>query len=148
LTADRRGTFPIEVLYGRISMPEQWQARRPDQRVMMLRDLTEPGDTILDLSAAPIFHVLTGRPGPGQFDIVIPGTFLDGDEERAFVERLEASPPAVVVASVKPFDEMPSRAVSVTAPLVAGWLRSNYRIGDAGGDYKLWVPRESAEQGE
>jgi hypothetical protein len=146
LAADRRGTFPVEVLHGRISLAEDWRARRVDQRVMMLRDRTGPSDTILDLSAAPIFHVLTGRPGPGLFDIVIPGTFLNEDEERAFVERLEASPPAVVVASVKPFDEMRSRAVSVTAPQVARWLRSNYRIDHVAGDYKLWVPRESAEQ--
>jgi len=142
LTADRRGTFPIEVLYGRVSLAEEWRARRVDQRVMMLRERTEPDDTILDLSAAPIFHVLAGRPGPGQFDIVVPGTFLDEYEERAFVERLEASPPAVVIAAAKPFDGMRSRATSATAPLVARWLRTNYRIGRAAGDYKLWVPRE------
>jgi hypothetical protein len=112
---------------------------------MALLDLTEPDDTILDLSAAPLFHVLTDRPGPGRFDIVIPGTFLHEDEERTFVEHLEASPPTVVVTSVRPFDDMRTRAASVTAPLVARWLRTHYRIHRSSVEYNLWVPRESAE---
>jgi len=145
LAADRRGTFPIEVLNGRISVPWNSRAKIVDQRVMALLDLTEPGDTILDLSAAPLFHVLTDRPGPGRFDIVIPGTFLHEDEERAFVERLEASPPTVVVTSVRPFDDMRTRAASVTAPLVARWLRTHYRIHRSSVEYNLWVPREPAE---
>jgi hypothetical protein len=145
LAADRRGTFPIEALNGRISVPWNSRAKIVDQRVMALLDLTEPGDTILDLSAAPLFHVLTGRPGPGRFDIVIPGTFLSEDEQRAFVERLEASPPVVVVTSVKPFDEMRARRVSATAPLVARWLRTHYRIHQRTVEYNLWIPRESAE---
>jgi hypothetical protein len=145
LTADRRGTFPIEVLNGRISVTWNSRARIVDQRVMALLDLTEPGDTFLDLSAAPLFHVLTGRPGPGRFDVVIPATFLSEDEERAFVERLEASPPAVVVTSVRPFDEMRARAVSFTAPLVARWMRTHYGIHRRTVEYNLWTPRESAE---
>jgi hypothetical protein len=145
LAADRRGTFPIEVLNGRISVPWNSRAKIVDQRVMALLDLTEPDDTILDLSAAPLFHVLTDRPGPGRFDIVIPGTFLHEDEERAFVERLEASPPTVVVTSVRPFDDMRTRAASVTAPLVARWLRTHYRIHRSSVEYNLWVPREPAE---
>jgi hypothetical protein len=145
LAADRRGTFPIEALNGRISVPWNSRAKIVDQRVMALLDLTEPGDTILDLSAAPLFHVLTGRPGPGRFDIVIPGTFLSEDEERTFVERLEASPPAVVVTSVKPFDDMRARRVSATAPLVARWLRTHYRIHRRTVEYNLWTPRESDE---
>jgi hypothetical protein len=112
---------------------------------MDLLDLTEPGDTILDLSAAPLFHVLTGRPGPGQFDVVIPATFLNEDEEHAFVERLEAFPPTVVVTSVMPFDNMRTRAVSVTAPLVTRWLRTHYRIHRSTVRYHLWVPRESVK---
>jgi hypothetical protein len=145
LAADRRGTFPIEALNGRISVPWNSRAKIVDQRVMALLDLTEPGDTILDLSAAPLFHVLTGRTGPGRFDIVIPGTFLSEDEERTFVERLEASPPAVVVTSVKPFDDMRARRVSATAPLVARWLRTHYRIHRRTVEYNLWTPRESDE---
>jgi hypothetical protein len=144
LSADSRGTFPIEVLNGRISVPWNSKAKIVDQRVMDLVDLTEPGDTILDLSAAPLFHVLTGRPGPGWFDVVIPGTFLSEDEERAFVERLEASPPALVVTSVRPFDDMRARAASVTAPLVARWVRAHYRIHRPTVEYILWLPRESA----
>jgi hypothetical protein len=136
LTADRRGTFPIEVLNGRISVTWNSRAKIVDQRVMDLLDLTEPGDTILDLSAAPLFHVLTGRPGPGRFDVVIPATF---------VERLEASPPAVVVTSVRPFDDMRARAASVTAPLVARWMRTHYGIHRRTVEYNLWTPRESSE---
>ena len=30
-----------------------------------------------------MFHVVSGRPGPGHADIVMPGTFLDEAEERA-----------------------------------------------------------------
>jgi hypothetical protein len=146
LTADRRGTFPVESLNARTSITSNWRARNVDRRVMALLDLTEPGDTILDLSAAPLFHVLTGRPGPGRFDIVIPGTFLDEGEERGFVERLEASPPAVVITSAKPFDGMRWRAVSVTAPLVMRWLRSNYQIHRRTAEYNLWVSREPVDR--
>jgi hypothetical protein len=145
LTADRRGTFPIEVLNARTSITSDWRARNVDRRVLALLDLTEPGDTILDLSAAPLFHVLTGRPGPGRFDVVIPGTFLDEDEERGFIERLEASPPAVVVTSARPFDGMRWRSVSVTAPLVMRWLRSNHQIHRRTAEYNLWVPRKLVE---
>jgi len=141
LTLDRRGNFPIEVLSGRVSLAERWRARLVDERVMMLRERTLPGDTILDLSAAPIYHVLAQRRGPGLFDIVVPGTFLDDSEERRFVERLETNPPAIVVVATKPFDEMRARAVSATAPLVAEWLRNHYRVDVVKGDYKLWVPR-------
>jgi hypothetical protein len=143
LSAERRGTFPIEVLSGRISLAERWRTKLVDGRVMMLSEHTRAGDTILDLSAAPLYHVLAKRRGPGLFDIVVPGTFLDEEEEHRFVKRLEANPPAVVVVSAKPFDEMRSRATSVTAPQVAEWLRSHYRVDHAAGDYKLWVPRES-----
>jgi hypothetical protein len=142
LTLDRRGSVPYESLYGRVSVRNAWRARALDERVHRLTEMTQPGDSILDLSAAPIFHVLTGRPGPGRFDVVVPGTFIDADEERRFVEHLIANPPAVVVAAAQPFDGWRSRATSATAPLLAEWLRTHYRIGHVAGDYKLWVPRE------
>jgi hypothetical protein len=142
LTLDRRGDFPIEVLSGRVSLAERWRAAGVDERVMTLIEHTRAGDSILDLSAAPIYHVLAERRGPGLFDVVVPGTFLDDAEERRFVERLEADPPAVVVVASKPFDEMRARAVSATAPRVAEWLRTHYRVDRVKGDYKLWVPRE------
>ncbi|MBW2397700.1 MAG: glycosyltransferase family 39 protein [Deltaproteobacteria bacterium] len=143
LTAERLGEVPYESLSGRISVPDAWRTRALDGRIRELTERTDPGDTILDLTAAPMVHVLTGRPGPGWFDVVVPGTFLDTDEERRFVERLKADPPAVVVAAKRPFDGTASRATSATAPLVAGWLRTHYRIDHVTGDYKLWVPRET-----
>jgi hypothetical protein len=143
LISTRIGSTPYESLSGRISVPDAWRARALDGRVRELIERSDPDDTILDLSAAPMVHVLTGRPGPGRFDVVVPGTFLDTGEERRFVERLEADPPAVVVTASEPFDGMPSRATSATAPLIAGWLRTHYRIDFVTGDYKLWVPRET-----
>jgi hypothetical protein len=143
VTLERRGTVPYGTLYGRISVRDAWRARALDGRVHALIERTDPDDTILDLSAAPIYHVLTGRRGPGEFDVVVPGTFIDADEERRFVERLVADPPAVVVAARQPFDGWNARATSATAPLLAEWLRTHYRIDDVKGDYKLWVPREA-----
>jgi len=141
LTPDRLGAVPYESLSDRISVPDAWRTRALDGRVRELIERTDAGDTILDLSAAPMVYLLTDRVGPGWFDIVVPGTFLDADEERRFVEHLEADPPAVVVVSARPFDEMPSRATSATAPLIAEWLRTHYRVDHVTGDYKLWVPR-------
>jgi hypothetical protein len=37
---------------------------------------------------------------------------------------------------------MRARATSATAPLLAEWLRTHYRIGRVAADYKLWVPRD------
>jgi hypothetical protein len=56
----------------------------------------------------------------------MPGTFLDESEERAFVARLEESPPALVVVPRLPFDLMASRAVSRHAPSLTRWIRSRY----------------------
>jgi hypothetical protein len=37
------------------------------------------------------------------------------------------------------------RSVSVTAPLVMRWLRSNHQIHRRTAEYNLWVPRKLVE---
>lgn len=98
-----------------------------DGPVEFVRARTAPGDTILDLTMSPFLYVAAGRRGPGYLDIIMPGTFLSADEERAFVERLEASPPALVIWPLGAFDGLPTRALSVTAPRLAEWVKANYR---------------------
>ena len=96
---------------------------------------------MLDLTASPLLHVLTERNGPGGADIVMPGSFLDEAEERAFVERLERNPPALVVWPTLDFDHMPARGVKKSAPLVAAWVTQRYEPSDRRGRFALWAPR-------
>ncbi|MGE4605654.1 MAG: glycosyltransferase family 39 protein [Myxococcota bacterium] len=77
---------------------------------------------VLDLTATPFTYVALGVLGPGHHDIVMPGTFLDPDEEHRFVEILEQSPPETLFLPQRPFDGMPSRSLEVTAPLLARWV--------------------------
>ena len=79
------------------------------------------------MSASPIFHVLSGRTGPGLLDVIMPGTFLTEEAERAFVERLEAAPPELVLLRRQPFDGMPERAVRRIAPQTSAWVALRYR---------------------
>jgi len=108
-----------------------------------IRALTGPSDTILDLNATPIVHLFTGRIGPGHADVLMPGTLLDASEEDAFLQRLEARPPAVVLPARKQFDDLPERAVERTAPRVMQWLSEHYAPIEKlhQGESELWVPR-------
>ena len=62
----------------------------------------------------------------GGFDIFMPGTFIAPEEEVAFVERLEASPPALVIWPGWAFDSRADRAVQRTAPRVSRWALDHY----------------------
>ena len=86
------------------------------------------------------------RRGPGGADVVMPGTFLNAEEERAFVARLERSPPGLVITYRKPFDEMPSRALVQWAPELAAWVRERYEFHRRARDFILLVPRQAPDQ--
>ena len=105
--------------------------------------LSGPNDTILDLNAEPIIYLFTRRLGPGYADLLMPGTLLDAKEEDAFLQRLEARPPAVVLPPRKDFDEVPERAVERTAPRVMQWISEHYVPVEKlrQGEYDLLVPR-------
>jgi hypothetical protein len=138
------GTQPIAVLENSVrTRPGHWWV---DPRVTSIIELTEPGDRILVLGPHSLFHVLTGRLGPGQADILMPGTFLSVEEEEAFLERLEQAPPALVVRPQWPFDLMPSRSLASTAPRVEAWVKQRYALQGDHQRFGLLLPRASARQ--
>lgn len=124
-----RGQVPVDALDGRIRAAPVLRAII-DQPVDAVRRLSEPGDVILDLSASPLYHPLTDRPGPGGADVVMPGTFLDESEEAAFVARLEARPPEVVLVPRLIFDGRPERAPWAVAPRLFQWIRERYVLAE------------------
>jgi hypothetical protein len=81
---------------------------------------------LLDLSARPSLYLLGTFVGPGYADVVMPGTFMDAQEEARFLSRLREAPPEGVFWPSRPFDGQPQRDVSKTAPAVTAWARGFY----------------------
>jgi hypothetical protein len=128
LFAENRGTVPLQALGGRVGLNTIDFSGSVDRAVASIRRHSEPGDRILDLASAPLLHVLSGRPGVGHMDLLMPGTFMTEEEERTFVARLERDPPALVIWPGKSFDKRAERNIKQTAPLVVAWVRANYRL--------------------
>jgi len=115
---------------------------RLDDVVEAITARSRPGDTILNMHNSPMLHVLSGRRGPGTRDLIMPGTFMDEQEERAFVTGLAANPPAVVVMPTHPFDGMKERSLEHSAPLVLAWVEENYRsVGPPMKKWQIYEPR-------
>jgi hypothetical protein len=133
ITRADRGVFPLRSLDSQVRIRSSERATRIDRSVNRIARLTGPDQTVLDLTHAPLLHVLAGRRGPGYGDVVTPGVFADPADERAFVARLEQAPPELVLWPIQPFDGMPSRSLEAHAPLLTAWVRKNYvRIGGNG----------------
>jgi hypothetical protein len=142
VTKLERGIHPVESTREGITIPAGGKAVEIDRIVNTIKQRTQPGDIVLNLSESPIFHLLSGRPGPGYLDVIMPATFLDAAEERAFVERVAADPPAVVIWPERPFDRMPSRGITATAPQLAAWVKAHYeRIPRRQRRWALMFPR-------
>jgi hypothetical protein len=141
-----RGEAPLESLDGRVFLRKTSTLRSIDRKVAVILRRTKPDDVILDLAAAPLFHPITGRMGPGQADIIMPGTFLSDEEELRFLDRLKLHPPALVIFPGKAFDEDPSRAVRHSAPRVVAWVRKNYETLGRRERFTLLVPRRPSER--
>lgn len=112
-------------------------AQRMDSRIRDLRKWALPGQKILDLSASPGFYALADRDGPGHLDLVMPGTFLDEQDELEFIRRLERDPPRVIVWPSKPFDRSALRGLAWTAPRLHAWVLERYQ--PRGRDDGIWV---------
>lgn len=98
-----------------------------DRTTKLLRQVTRPGDTILNLGPTPLFHLLSDRLGPGYYDVIMPGTFLGEEDEAWFLDHLRKHPPAAVVWPQRKFDNMKSRSIQRIAPRLTSWVMTNYR---------------------
>jgi hypothetical protein len=140
-----RGTRPLVFSNGEITA-KVWGGKAIDWVVGEMLRRTRPGDVVLDLTSSPMVHVLADRNGPGGADIIMPGTFLDAEEERVFIERLERSPPRLVLWPVHPFDRHESdRRFAVFQPVLADWVRTRYEPGPKFGRFRLMLPRPPGE---
>jgi hypothetical protein len=140
----RRGRVPLRSTSGEVRVARPADARRVDGVVAWVRRETAEDDVVLDASAAPLLHPLTGRRGPGFLDVVSPGIFLAPEEEEAFVERLRARPPAVVLWRDADFDSRRDRAIEAFAPRLSAFVRERYREEVAIDGYRILRPREDA----
>jgi hypothetical protein len=124
LSPARRGTF--EVRSASVELNAKGLARGIDRTVETLKRWAGPDDTILSVSLTPIFYVLSDRLGPGYFDVLMRGTFLDPAEERSFVDRLAEAPPSVVVRTVFDEDFRENRLPKQVAPQLWAWILAHY----------------------
>ncbi|TFH25382.1 MAG: hypothetical protein E4H03_00915 [Myxococcales bacterium] len=114
-----------------------------DRTAMATVRLTKPGDIILDASSIPLLSALTGRMGPGGADVIMPGTFRDEYEERAFIERLERDQPVLVVVPTQDFDRLEGRGLDRYAPLLSAWIRERYAEHERHEYWAILLPRPS-----
>lgn len=98
------------------------------KRVDKIREWSQPEERILDMTASPMLHVASDRLGYGYRDVMMPGTFVSGDEEVRFVRLLEANPPALVLWPLRVFDAMPERSIRRSAPRVVRWVLARYEM--------------------
>lgn len=131
-----------------IAMKDEIAVRVIDKRIRTMRRDSKPGQAILDLSYAPLFYVIVDRNGPGWFDLIMPGTFLDRKEEIFFIRKLAKADPAFIVVLDRHFDGMPSRSLRNIAPLVVRWIKRRYEARETLPDYNFLYPRGSQPPAE
>lgn len=115
-------------------------------RAEQIRVWTKPDQRILDLSASPLLYVLSGRSGPGEFDIVMEGTFTSRHQEQSFIERVQEAFPALIIWPLRDFDLQPVRGVKNTAPQLVRWVEWNYEIGAYDEQFAYMFPRHPSTE--
>ena len=118
------------------------------KRIDKIQEWSKPGERVLDLTASPMLLVVTDRLGPGYRDVVMPGTFVDPEEEVIFMKRLEASPPALVLWPLRVFDAMPERSIRRTAPRVVKWVLTRYEMHAFDDEIAFLLPNRPGEKPE
>jgi|GEM_PF-1434530 len=117
------------------------RASMVDALIPVIREHSTPEDTILVMAHAPLIHVLSERHSPGYFDVIMPGTFRNPEEEQGFLERVQEDPPAVVLWPRQFFDKMKIRSLAYTAPLLGRWIAENYRQAHESPIYRIMIPK-------
>jgi hypothetical protein len=144
LPQKNRGRFPLQSMDGDVRLKRANIAQGIDWSIYAIATWSRPGDTVLDLTASPLFHVISGRNGPGVSDPLIPGSFLTDEEELRYVESLKRNPPAMVLRPGTPFDRDLARAVERTAPRVVAWVEEHYRMREERVGYVVMLPNTVA----
>ena len=134
---------PSEVLDGEILVRGKTSI---DSQVRRIWVWTRPDDRILILGPQCLLYVLSGRRGPGFADVIMPGTFRDTAEERAFVETLMQEPPTLVLRSLWGFDWKKERSVDATAPQVVAWVDANFGPPETHAGFRFYRPRVSRDR--
>ena len=145
LPQKRRGHIPLQSLAGEVKLSRSSVAQGIDWSIYSILTWSRPGDAILDLTASPLFYVITNRNGPGVSDPLIPGSFITDEEEIRYVEALQRTPPALVLRPDLPFDRDPERAIERIAPRVAAWVDEHYRARDTRAGFVLMLPNAVVE---
>ena len=140
-----RGEEPLVALAGEVR-GNALTVAMVDPLVQVLDELSKPGDVLLDLSATPLIHVLTGLQGVGGADLIMPGTFLGAEEEAAFLERAASASPTLVLLPRAAFDGRSERAVWEVAPQVFGWVNENFVRSRELRDFLVLMPRSAEVQ--
>jgi len=145
LPQKRRGHIPLQSLAGEVKLPRSTVAQGIDWSIHSILTWSRPGDAVLDLTASPLFHVISNRNGPGVSDPLIPGSFITDEEEIRYVEALQRTPPVLVLRPELPFDRDPERAIERIAPRVAAWVDERYRARETRAGFVLLLPTAVAE---
>jgi hypothetical protein len=138
------GDIPLKSAAGTIYVSSQKFGTSLDKVVPPIQKYSEPGDTILVMTNAPIIYPLAQRYSPGYFDVIMPGTFRSTEEELRFLEHLKAEPPTVVVWPRGRFDRMGGRGLKQTAPELAEWIVDHYLVAVNVKYYAVMVPRKGS----
>jgi hypothetical protein len=145
LHPEKFGDKALEVASGTVWVGSDGYGDILDKLIPVIRDYSEPDDVILVMTNAPLIYTLAERHSPGYFDVIMPGTFRSTEEELGFLERLKASPPAVVVWPRRHFDQMPSRGLDQTAPEIGQWVIDHYLFVANLHYYSVMVPKKTSD---
>ena len=143
----------VDMVFDFTSVPADPKADRPvtwsqQKRVDKILEWSKPGERILDLTASPMLHVASDRLGYGYRDVVMPGTFVDPEEEERFLGLLQTSPPPLVLWPLQVFDQMPERSIRRTAPRVVKWVLSRYEMRAFDDEIAILLPIRPGEKAE
>ena len=131
-----------QTTHNRIRVPAQSHGATLDNLVDEIHRYTGSDDTILVMTNAALIHVLDERHSPGYYDVIMPGTFRDPQEELDLIALLEASPPKTIVWPRRYFDDMPSRNVQISAPVLSRWVIDHYKNVAIRQQYILLIPKD------
>lgn len=97
--------------------------------MLYLRRCVRDGQSLMALPALTTFPYFTDRPfGGGQIGVVSGYFVTQADQERIVAKMKEQDIPLIVYVPNYAFDNLPTRTLEASAPLVAKYIKANYRV--------------------